>query len=90
MALILVSNFLVSDDIIFTIKLAGVLNSIDTLIRQTVIKLTHRRSRGDVIDKDCISISKLVGKKTHATLKVNVEKIKYIIHYALYLAHYDA
>ena len=32
----------------------------------------------------------LVGKKTHATLKVYVEMIKYIVNSALYLAHYDA
>ena len=32
----------------------------------------------------------LVGKNTHATLKVYVEMIKYIIHYTLYVAHYDA
>ena len=32
----------------------------------------------------------LVGKKTHATLKVYVEIIKYIINYNLYLADYDA
>ena len=40
-AIILMSNFLVSDDSINAIKLVGVLNSIDTLIRQTVIKLTQ-------------------------------------------------
>ena len=40
-ALILMSNFLVSDDSINAIKLAGLLNSIYALIRQTVIKLTQ-------------------------------------------------
>ena len=40
-ALILMSNFLVSDDSINAIKLAGLLNSIHALIRQTVIKLTQ-------------------------------------------------
>ena len=39
-ALILMSNFLVSGDSINAIKLAGLLNSIHALIRQTVIKLT--------------------------------------------------
>ena len=32
----------------------------------------------------------MVGKKTHATMKVNVEMTKYFINYTLYLAHYDA
>ena len=33
---------------------------------------------------------KLVGKKTHATLKIYRGMLKYMINYALYLAHYDA
>ena len=33
---------------------------------------------------------RLVGKKTHATLKFYREMLKYMINYALYLAHYDA
>ena len=33
---------------------------------------------------------KLVGIKTHATLKVYKGKLKYVINYALYSAHYDA
>ena len=33
---------------------------------------------------------KLVGKKTHATLKLYRGMLKYIINYTLYLAHYDA
>ena len=33
---------------------------------------------------------KLIGKKTHATLKVYGRMIKYIINHALYLALYDA
>ena len=32
----------------------------------------------------------LVGKKTHATLNVYVEMIKYTINYNLHLTHYDA
>ena len=31
----------------------------------------------------------MIGKKTHVTLMVYVEMIKYIIIYTLYLAHYD-
>ena len=44
----------------------------------------------DVIDKYCIGISRVGWQKTHATLKIYVEKVKYIINYTLYLAHYDA
>ena len=33
---------------------------------------------------------KLVGKKTHDTLKVYRGMLKYMINYALYLAHYDS
>ena len=33
---------------------------------------------------------KLVGKKTHATLKVYRVMLRYMISYALYLAHYNA
>ena len=33
---------------------------------------------------------KLVGKKNYATLTVYRGMLKYIINYALYLAHYDA
>ena len=33
---------------------------------------------------------KLVGKKTHLTLKVYMGMLQYMINYALYLAHYDA
>ena len=33
---------------------------------------------------------KLFGKKTHATLKFHRGMLKYMINYALYLAHYDA
>ena len=33
---------------------------------------------------------KLVGKTTHATVKVYRGMLKYLINYALYLAHYDA
>ena len=32
----------------------------------------------------------MAGEKTHATLKVYVEMIKYPINYTLYLVHYDA
>ena len=32
----------------------------------------------------------MVGKKTHATLKVSGIMVKYIFNYALYLAHNDA
>ena len=32
---------------------------------------------------------KLVGKKTHAILKVYREILKYMINYVLYVAHYD-
>ena len=34
--------------------------------------------------------SELVGKKTPALSKVHGGMLKYIINYALYLAHYDA
>ena len=44
---------LVSDDSINAIKLAGVLNSIVTLIRQTVIKLTQQTNA--VMDEGPIS-----------------------------------
>ena len=33
---------------------------------------------------------KLVGRKTHATLKVYRGMLKYMNNYSLYLAHYDA
>ena len=33
---------------------------------------------------------KLAGKKTRATLKVHREMLKYMVYYALHLAHYDA
>ena len=32
---------------------------------------------------------KLVGKKTHATLKFYRGKLKYMVNYALHLAHFD-
>ena len=37
-----------------------------------------------------IRFPKLVGKKNYATLKVYRGMLKYMINYALYLAHYDA
>ena len=33
---------------------------------------------------------KLVGKKTHLTLKFYMGMLQYMINFALYLAHYDA
>ena len=51
-------------------------------------------SKGDNAVTSSIRIAqvfpKLVGKKTHATLKVYSGMLKYTINYALYLAHYDA
>ena len=38
----------------------------------------------------CIVFSELVGKKTRAIWKVYGGMLKYIINYALYLAHYVA